>query len=74
MSHPNIAFSSCGVAPYANEDRADEHSVDDQEKALRCYRDVLGFKLKEDVPLGAHRWPMLVSPEGQVGVGKWHDP
>jgi catechol 2,3-dioxygenase-like lactoylglutathione lyase family enzyme len=42
--------------------------VDDQEKALRFYRDVLGFKLKEDFPLGAHRWLTLVSPEDQDGV------
>lgn len=42
--------------------------VDDQEKALRFYRDVLGFKLKDDIPLGAHRWLTLVSPEQPGGV------
>jgi len=42
--------------------------VDDQEKALRFYRDVLGFKLKADIPMGAHRWLTLVSPEDQNGV------
>ena len=42
--------------------------VDDQEKAFRFYRDVLGFKLKEDIPMGAHRWLTLVSPEDEDGV------
>jgi len=42
--------------------------VDDQEKALRFYRDVLGFKLKDDIPMGAHRWLTLVSPEDEDGV------
>jgi catechol 2,3-dioxygenase-like lactoylglutathione lyase family enzyme len=42
--------------------------VDDQAKALRFYRDILGFKLKHDIPLGAHRWLTLVSPEQPDGV------
>jgi catechol 2,3-dioxygenase-like lactoylglutathione lyase family enzyme len=42
--------------------------VDDQEKALRFYRDVLGFRLKHDIPLGAHRWLTVVSPEQPDGV------
>jgi catechol 2,3-dioxygenase-like lactoylglutathione lyase family enzyme len=42
--------------------------VDDQEKALRFYRDVLGFKVKHDIPMGAHRWLTLVSPEEPDGV------
>jgi len=29
--------------------------VDDQEKALRFYTEMLGFKRKEDVPMGEHR-------------------
>jgi len=37
--------------------------VDDQEKALRFYTDVLGFVTKHDVPLGEHRWLTVVSPE-----------
>ena len=36
--------------------------VDDQEKALHFYRDVLGFKPKEDIPMGHHRWLTLVAP------------
>ena len=42
--------------------------VDDQEKALRFYTDVLGFTKKTDVPLGAHRWLTVVSPEDPDGV------
>jgi catechol 2,3-dioxygenase-like lactoylglutathione lyase family enzyme len=38
--------------------------VDDQEKALRFYTDVLGFKLKRDFPVGGARWIALVSAEG----------
>ena len=42
--------------------------VDDQEKALRFYIDVLGFLPKNDVPMGAHRWLTVVSPEQPDGV------
>ncbi len=42
--------------------------VDDQEKALRFYTDVLGFRKKEDVPMGEFRWLTLESPEGAPGV------
>jgi catechol 2,3-dioxygenase-like lactoylglutathione lyase family enzyme len=38
--------------------------VDDQDKALRFYTDVLGFKKKHDIPLGGPRWITVVSPEG----------
>ena len=42
--------------------------VDDQEKALRFYTDVLGFVTKNDVPTGPHRWLTVVSPEQPDGV------
>jgi catechol 2,3-dioxygenase-like lactoylglutathione lyase family enzyme len=42
--------------------------VDDQEKALRFYTEVLGFKGKTDVPLGEHRWITVVSPEDPDGT------
>jgi catechol 2,3-dioxygenase-like lactoylglutathione lyase family enzyme len=42
--------------------------VDDQEKALRFYTDVLGFLPKNDVPLGEHRWVTVVSPQAPDGV------
>ena len=43
--------------------------VDDQEKALRFYTDVLGFEKKEDIPLGGDaRWLTVVSPSEPDGV------
>jgi predicted enzyme related to lactoylglutathione lyase len=38
--------------------------VDDQEKALQFYTNVLGFKKKHDIPMGGARWLTVVSPEG----------
>ncbi len=42
--------------------------VDDQEKALAFYTDVLGFVKKTDVPAGEHRWLTVVSPDAPDGV------
>jgi catechol 2,3-dioxygenase-like lactoylglutathione lyase family enzyme len=42
--------------------------VDDQQKALRFYTEVLGFVKKNDVPLGEHSWLTVVSPEDPDGV------
>ncbi|MFI0990714.1 VOC family protein [Streptomyces exfoliatus] len=42
--------------------------VDDQERALRFYTDVLGFVKKTEVPLGEYRWLTVVSPEHPEGV------
>jgi len=42
--------------------------VDDQEKALRFYADVLEFEKKEDVPLGDARWLTVVSPQDREGT------
>lgn len=42
--------------------------VDDQERALAFYTDVLGFQKKTDVPLGEHRWVTVVSPAEPDGV------
>jgi catechol 2,3-dioxygenase-like lactoylglutathione lyase family enzyme len=42
--------------------------VDDQEKALRFYTDVLGFVPKDDVPLGEFRWLSVVAPDDPDGV------
>jgi predicted enzyme related to lactoylglutathione lyase len=38
--------------------------VDDQDKALRFYTEKLGFKKKQDLPVGGARWITVVSPEG----------
>ncbi|MFE0511644.1 VOC family protein [Streptomyces sp. NPDC058964] len=42
--------------------------VDDQDKALRFYTDVLGFVKKHDVPVGTDRWLTVVSPEDPDGT------
>jgi catechol 2,3-dioxygenase-like lactoylglutathione lyase family enzyme len=42
--------------------------VDDQDKALRFYTEVLGFVKKVEVPVGDHRWLTVVSPDDQDGV------
>lgn len=38
--------------------------VNDQDKALRFYTEVLGFVKKTDIPVGPARWITVVSPEG----------
>lgn len=38
--------------------------VDEQDKALRFYTEVLGFRTKHDIPVGEYRWITVVSPEG----------
>jgi DNA-binding transcriptional ArsR family regulator len=42
--------------------------VDDQDKALQFYTQVLGFVKKTEVPLGEHRWLTVVSPGEPDGV------
>lgn len=42
--------------------------VDDHEKALRFYTDVLGFVKKADVKQGGYRWLTIASPEDPDGV------
>jgi catechol 2,3-dioxygenase-like lactoylglutathione lyase family enzyme len=42
--------------------------VDDQEKALQFYTDVLGFKKKIDIPMGEARWLTVVSPQDPDGT------
>lgn len=38
--------------------------VDDQDKALKFYTEVLGFVKKNDIPLGQAKWLTVVSPGG----------
>jgi catechol 2,3-dioxygenase-like lactoylglutathione lyase family enzyme len=42
--------------------------VDAQDKALGFYTEVLGFRLKHDVPLGHARWLTVVSPDDPDGT------
>lgn len=42
--------------------------VDDQAKAFSFYTEKLGFLVKHDIPLGAHRWLTVVSKEAPEGT------
>lgn len=42
--------------------------VDDQDKALKFYTEVLGFLKKTEIPLGEHRWLTVVSAQDPDGV------
>lgn len=37
--------------------------VDDQDKALKFYTEILGFVKKHDIPMGAFRWLTVVSKD-----------
>ena len=44
-------------------------SIDDYDKALKFYTEVMGFVMKRDIPLGdGVRWITVVSPEDPDGV------
>ena len=42
--------------------------VDDQDKALRFYTEVLGFVKKRAIPFGEYSWLTVVSPESLDGT------
>jgi catechol 2,3-dioxygenase-like lactoylglutathione lyase family enzyme len=42
--------------------------VDNQDKALKFYTEVLGFVKSKDIPVGEFRWLTVVSPEGHPDV------
>ena len=42
--------------------------VDDQDKALAFYTEVLGFQKKTEIPMGAARWLTVVSPDDPDGT------
>jgi catechol 2,3-dioxygenase-like lactoylglutathione lyase family enzyme len=42
--------------------------VNDQVKALHFYTEVLGFVTKHEIPMGAHSWITVVSPEDRDGM------
>lgn len=42
--------------------------VDDQEKALKFYTEVLGFLKKADVPAGKFKWLTVISPDGPAEI------
>jgi predicted enzyme related to lactoylglutathione lyase len=42
--------------------------VDDQDKALKFYTEILGFIKKREIPLGEHKWLTVVSPQAPDDV------
>lgn len=42
--------------------------VDDQDKALKFYTEVLGFQKKTEIPMGEFRWLTVVSPDNPDGT------
>jgi catechol 2,3-dioxygenase-like lactoylglutathione lyase family enzyme len=42
--------------------------VDDQDKALKFYTEILGFVKKTDIPVGKFKWLTIVSPEEPDGT------
>jgi predicted enzyme related to lactoylglutathione lyase len=42
--------------------------VEDQDRALAFYTEVLGFVKKQDIPVGAFKWLTVVSPEEPDGT------
>ena len=42
--------------------------VDDQDKALKFYAEILGFVKKSDITAGEYRWLTVVSPDDQNGT------
>ena len=42
--------------------------VDDQDKALRFYTEVLGFVKKTEIPMGQFKWLTVVSPDAPDGI------
>jgi catechol 2,3-dioxygenase-like lactoylglutathione lyase family enzyme len=48
--------------------------VDDQDKAEKFYVDVLGFKVRNDIPLGEDRWLTVVSSKQPDGPELLLDP
>ena len=42
--------------------------VDDQDKALNFYTEILGFVKKTEIPMGAFRWLTVVSKSSPDGV------
>ena len=42
--------------------------VDNQDKALKFYTDVLGFRKSKEIPVGEFKWLTVTSPEGPADV------
>src|SRR5437870_5265587 len=42
--------------------------VDDQDKALEFYTNILGFKKRHEIPMGPYKWLTVTSPEGPDNI------
>lgn len=42
--------------------------VDDQQKALEFYTEILGFKKMADIPFGDFRWLTVIAPDGHNDI------
>jgi len=42
--------------------------VDDQNKALKFYTEVLGFKKSKEIPVGEFKWLTVTSPDGPADI------
>jgi predicted enzyme related to lactoylglutathione lyase len=42
--------------------------VEDQDRALKFYTEVLGFRKKHEFPAGGYKWITVVSPEGPDNI------
>ena len=42
--------------------------VDDQDKALKFYTEILGFVVKNNMPIGEYKWLTVVSPDGPTDI------
>jgi len=42
--------------------------VDDQNKALKFYTGVLGFKKSKEIPVGEFKWLTVTSPDGPADI------
>ena len=42
--------------------------VDNQDKALKFYTEVLGFRKSKEIPVGEFKWLTVTSPEGPADI------
>jgi catechol 2,3-dioxygenase-like lactoylglutathione lyase family enzyme len=48
--------------------------VEDQDRAINFYTNILGFVKSKDIPMGTFRWLTVTAPEGADGVELVLDP
>ena len=42
--------------------------VNDQDKALKFYTEILGFEKKTEIPIGNDKWLTVIAPEGSPDI------